>query len=473
MKILLISPASGKWHKIGRRKIFSGKAFRFSMLSLLTVAKLSPKGAAITIVDEQLDEIPWDEHFDVVGITSMTATAPRAYEIADHFRNKGIFVALGGFHPSLNQDEALEHADAVVAGSAFSAWPKLLEDRQAGINEKVYHGNPSASIPSSLPRELISSGKYITTNATYATFGCKNRCHFCSISAFYKAQYFHRNIEDVASEIAGFKKRFFIFVDDNLSQDRDYALELMTKLKPLKKKWVTQTSIDLADDDQLLGSMRDAGCVGVFIGLESFNDKVLSSQEKAIKAAKHYRNAVKKIHSYGLFVESGIIFGFDDDNTNVFESTFKMLEDIGIDAIQVSVLTPLPGTPLYDDMKGRIIDNNWEHYDYRHVLFSPKQMTPQQLQAGTDWVIRKYYTPWRIFRRFLRWMLLPDGWKNFIYLLVPNIAYYGRVKSFNIRGHNPAEKLPSLNTAENIAENSLERSIVAELPSNTTCLTAI
>lgn len=439
MRILLVSPACGKWKGLGRHKVFNGKTFRFSMLSLLTVAKLSPPDADITIVDEQVEDIPFDEQFDVVGITAMTATAPRAYQIAARFRQRHIPVVLGGFHGSLNTEEAVGRMDAVVVGTAFDAWPKLLTDVQSGRLEKIYYGNPDGRVPPSLPRHLLSGRKYVTVNATYATIGCKNRCHFCSISAFHKARHYTRDADEVADEVASFDKQLFMFVDDNLTQDREYVFRLLPKLAPLKKKWVTQASVDIVDDDELLKLMRDAGCVGVFLGLESFNGKALASQEKTIKAPELYRQAVKKLHSYGMFVESGIIFGFDDDDIKVFRSTFNMLEDIGVDAVLVSILTPVPGTGLYEEMKDRISDANWEHYDYRHVVFEPRRMTAEQLQAGADWVIRRFYSPARIFKRWLRWLFMPGGWRNFIYLLVPNLAFYGRTKRFKIKGYDPSQ----------------------------------
>jgi len=437
MKILLIAPASGYWKKVGRRKLFSGKTFRFSMLSLLTVAKLSPDDAEVRLVDEQIEDIPFNERYDVVGITCMTATAPRAFELCEHFRKRHIPVVLGGFYPSLNSETALEYADAVVVGPAFEAWERVCQDVRARRLEKMYYGNPAGKVPATLPREMIHSEKYSTPNATYATMGCKNKCHFCSISAVYKAHHYTRPIDEVVGEIASFKSKFFMFVDDNLTQNRDYVLELLDQLAPLKKHWITQASIDLADDDELLGKLVRAGCVGVFIGLESFNQRALNNNEKEFNKPEQYKNAIDKLHSYGIFVESGVIFGFPEDDVHVFESTLKMLDKIGIDAIQASILTPIPGTPLHETMKERIFDENLQNYDYRHAVFCPHRMTAAQLQAGSDWVIRKYYSPWRIVRRTVRWFCNP---KTLIYPFVLNWAYFGRTVAFRIHGYNPARQ---------------------------------
>ena len=440
MKILLIAPASGNWKKIAARRLFNGRTFRFSMLPLLTVAKLSPADAEIALVDEQIEDIPFNDRYDVVGITCMTATAPRAFELCAYFKKRHIPVVLGGFFPSLNPQAALEHADAVVVGPAMEAWPRLCEDICRGRLRKIYYGDPNGKIPATLPRHLVKSNDYYWANSICATMGCKNKCRFCSISAFYKAQHYTRPIDEVIAEIASFKSNFFMFVDDNLTQNRAYVLELLKRLAPLKKHWVTQASIEIAEDAELLDKLEQAGCVGVFIGLESFNEHVLSQTEKGFNVPEKYRQAVKTFHNHGIFVQTGVIFGFDDDTVGVFETTLRLLERIGIDVIQLAILTPLPGTGMYEDMKERIIDENFEHYDYRHVVFRPKRMRPEQLQAGADWVIRKYYTPWRILKRTVRWLCTPKGWSHFVYPFVLNWAYFGRTVAFGIRGYNPAGK---------------------------------
>jgi radical SAM superfamily enzyme YgiQ (UPF0313 family) len=440
MRILLISPATGNWKHIAKRKLFSGKTFRFSMLSLLTVAKLSPADAEVRIVDEQIEEIPFKDRYDLVGITCMTATAPRAFELCQYFKQRNIPVVLGGFYPSLNPDACLEHADAVVVGPAMDAWQRLCRDVMRNDLMPIYTGNPAAQVPTELPRQMIQQNQYSTPNATYATMGCKNKCQFCSISAVYKANHYTRPVADVVAEVASFDSKFFMFVDDNLTQDRDYVMDLLDRLAPLNKHWITQGTIEFADDDELLKKLAKAGCVGVFLGLETFNAQALSGTEKGFNRPDEYKRAIDKLHSHGIFVESGVIFGFPEDDVNVFESTLKMLDKIGIDAIQASILTPIPGTPLYESMKDRIFEKNLENYDYRHVVFCPSRMRVDQLQTGADWVIRKYYSPWRILKRTLRWLCTPQGRRHFIYPFVLNGAYFGRTITFKIRGENPAKK---------------------------------
>ncbi len=443
MDILLIAPASGHWRLADKARLFNGKTFRFSMLSLLTVARLSPPDAHIRIVDEQVEEVPLDAHADLVGITCMTATAPRAYELAAHFQRRGIPVVLGGFHPTLNTAEALEHADAVVAGPAYGAWEHALADWEAGQLGRVYHGNPDGPYPVHLPRHLLAStSAYLTVNATFATLGCARGCRFCSISAFHHAQRRQRPVADVAEEIAAFRERFFIFVDDDLAQDRPYAMALLKELAPLRKRWVTQVSMDAAEDPSLLDAMAAAGCIGVFVGLETFQATALQGQEKCYNQPETYGKAVAAFHRRGMYVEAGVVFGFDGEHPTVFRETLCMLNAIGIDAIQASILTPLPGTPLFESKKHRIVDWDWSHYDYRHAVFEPDgPISRQELQDGADWVIRQYYRPGRIIRRLCRWLCMPGGWRTCWYPLGLNAAYWGRVIRFRIMGGDPAGHL--------------------------------
>jgi radical SAM superfamily enzyme YgiQ (UPF0313 family) len=404
------------------------------------VAALSPKDARVTLVDEQVEDVP-EGPFDLVGITAMTAVAPRAYALCDRFRAQGIPVVMGGFHASLNTEEALAHADAVVVGPAYGAWERVCEDVRSGRLQRIYRGDPQPSIPVHLPRHLLKKDRYVTVGATFATLGCRNRCRFCSIHPFYNGERHLRPIEDVVAELGALPDRFFVFVDDNLTQDRDYALALFRVMAPLGKHWATQASLEVTDDPEMLSAMRQAGCLGLFIGLETFNREALDDQDKGFNADKRYRDAVAAVHRYGMYVEAGMMVGFDSDGPSVFRDTLRMLEEARIDAIQLSVFTPLPGTEAFSALKDRIFDKNWEHYDYRHAVFTPARMSSEDLQAGADWLIRKFYAPRRIFKRLLRWWTYPGGLWTSLYPLGLNLAYRGRVLRFRIRGRDPVRKL--------------------------------
>lgn len=441
MNILLIAPSSGKWRHVGRNRFFNGKTFRFSLLSLLRVAAATPPDVNVTIIDEQFDDIPWDFKGELVGITCMTALAPRAYEIADQFRAKGIPVVLGGFHPTFCTEEALCHADAVVKGEAETVWPEVVEQARCGKPQGVY----SAKTPPSLvnlkrpPYHLLQTGHY-STYPIEATRGCAHKCAFCSITAFHHNQQRQRPVDDVIREIQSIPSRFFIFIDDNLIADRDYASELMERLIPLKKHWVTQATISAAEDLPFIKQMANAGCIGIFTGLETVSEKNLSSVSKGFNKVSMYQDATRILHEHGIGVEAGIVLGFDGDDASVFSTTLHKLDEWGIDAIQASIFTPLPGTPQYESMKDRLLDKNQAHYDFHHVVFQPQSMSAESLQAGHDWLTSQFYSPWRIAKRMARWAQQPHGLTTLPYTAAVNLAYFGRIRSWHIQGWNPAEE---------------------------------
>jgi len=439
MKILLIAPASGKWRHVGRNPFFSGKAFRFSLLSLLSVAAESPADADVQIIDEQIDEIPWEADADLVGITCMTALAPRAYEIASRFRRRAIPVVLGGMHPTLCPEEAIRHADAIVVGEAEGIWSKVVADAARGQAKGVYcNRRPSLAGLKQPPRHLLPPGKYATVNAVQATRGCPHACEFCAIAAFNGNTQRRRPVAEVIAEVKDLPGRTFIFVDDNLTADRDYARELFLALKPLGKLWVTQSTLAIASDPDTVRMMSEAGCVGIFAGLETFSSDNLGSVNKTCHRVEQYREAIQLFHRHGITVEAGVVFGFDGDAPGVFQETLKALDDLEVDVVQVSIFTPLPGTPRASLMAGRIIDRDWASYDFHHVVFEPARMRPADLQAGHDWVTRQFYRPWRIVRRLWRHLRRPRAWASLAYLAALNGAYYGRTARWGIRGWNPA-----------------------------------
>ncbi len=452
MKILLIAPSSGPWRLVGRRRFFNGRTFRFSLLSLLSVAAETPSWATVQIVDEQLEGIPWDADADLVGITCMTALAPRAYEIAGVFRQRGIPVVLGGMHPSFQPKEALRHAEAVVVGEAEGVWPRVVEDAAAGRLSGIYRSKGPVDLTNlkPLPRHLLRGAGYATLQAVQATRGCPHQCRFCSVSAFHGGVFRKRPVVDVVSEIEALPERFFIFVDDNLTAEREYARELFEALIPLRKRWMTQSTLAIAEDTGLVELASQAGCMGIFAGLETFSEGNLASVEKSFNQARTYRDKVAYLHSRGIGVEAGIVFGFDGDRPDVFSRTLKLLDEIQVDLVQVSIYTPLPVSPTapgtdestpgvrhFESMKERILDWNWSHYDFHHAVFQPKGMSPEALQAGHDWVTHEFYRPWRIARRLAWRALWPRGIETLPYAAAMNLAYYGRVSRFGMRGWNP------------------------------------
>jgi radical SAM superfamily enzyme YgiQ (UPF0313 family) len=439
MKVLLIAPASGKWFQVGRSRLFGGRVFRFSLLSLLTVAAETPDGVEVRVVDEQVQDVPIDEVFDLVGISCMTAAAPRAYQLADLFRRRGTPVVLGGTHPTLMPEEALEHADAVCVGDAEGVWRRVVEDARRGELAGLYRAEPTALQELRRPpRDLLAGRYYGTVQAVQATRGCPNRCSFCTVSACHDGVQRRRPADEVAAEVAALPRRFVIFVDDNLTADRAYARELFSALRPLGKLWVTQSTLEIADDPELVRLAAKAGCIGLFVGLETFSDASLRGVNKGFHRVAEYRRRIRLLHRHGIGVEAGIVFGFEHDDPGVFRRTLALLEDLRIDMVQISVLTPLPGTPFHQRMRHRLVDRDYEHYDFHHVVFQPRGMSVTDLQAGHDWMTAQFYRPWRIARRLARLALRPRAWRILPFAAAINLGYYGRTVRFGLRGHDPA-----------------------------------
>ncbi len=440
MRVLLIAPASGPWRHVGRSGLFNGKTFRFSLLSLLSVAAASPAGTEITLVDEQVEPVPWDAEVDLVGITAMTALAPRAYEIAARFRARGIPVVLGGMHASFLPEEALAHVDAVCAGEVEGVWATILDDARRGRLSGVYRAASAPSLEhlATPRRELLDAERYATVQAVQATRGCPHACGFCAISAFCGAEQRQRPVAEVAAEIAGLPRPFFLFTDDNLAADPDYARALFEALRPLGKRWVSQSTLRITDDPELVRLAAASGCVGLFVGLETFDESKLQAAHKDMHRAAEYAERLALLHAHGIGVEAGIVLGFDGDGPEVFGSTLRQLDELGLDAIQVSILTPLPGTRMYEEYRPRLRERDWSRYDFHHVVFEPKGLSARELQAGHDWLTREFYRPHRIARRLARIARRPGGLRVLPYAAALNAAYYGRVRRWGFRGWDPA-----------------------------------
>lgn len=452
MKILLILPAGDRVRvsrdnpEVPRRSML-----RFSVLPLTVVAALTPRCHDVCIIDENVEPLDWETDCDLVGITFMTALAPRAYEIAAAFRARGKIVVGGGYHATLCPDDAICHFDAIVTGDAEGAWGRLLADVESGRLRskkgdpepgKIYVGDAGLCMRETpVPRRELLAGKakhYVTVNAVQTGRGCPHACRYCSVTVFHHQRYKRRPLENVLEELRQLP-RDFMFVDDNIVADRAYARDLFKAMAPMHKRWVSQCSIDIADDPELLLLARDAGCRGLFIGVETTSPANLAAMGKQFNRSARYRERLAAIRRMGIGIIAGIIVGMDDDDATVFERTLRFLDECRIDAIQLNILTPLPGTPLFADMEasGRMTDSDWSHYDYRHVVFQPARMTAQELQAGADWLCSQFYRLDRILGRFARGLCVV-GWKASILGLKLSLTYRYDVKRLGIAGVNPA-----------------------------------
>ena len=402
MRILLIMPSGSiHRHKSGNFK----KVLRYAPLTLTTLAALVPEEleAEIRLVDEGVETL--DEGFDadLVGITAITGTSPRAYTIADEARRRSIPVVLGGVHPTLMPQEAEQHADAVVVGFAEKTWPRLLRDFKNGRMKKFYGPADDLSLEG-LPiprRDLLRKNRYITVNSVYATRGCPNRCRFCVIPVVWGQKSYFRPIREVIGEIEALEGRDLVLIDPNLVSDREYAKGLFEALIPLQKKWYGLATTEVTNDDELFQLLVRSGCKGLFMGFESVSQNTLNEIDKGFNPVNRYRDIVSKLHDHGIAIQGAFVFGFDSDGPTVFERTVELIAKLKIDLPRYSVFTPFPGTPVFETLssQGRITETNWALYDGQHVVFRPKGMSPDRLQEGLHWAWSETYKLTSIIKR--------------------------------------------------------------------------
>ncbi|RLA94767.1 MAG: B12-binding domain-containing radical SAM protein, partial [Deltaproteobacteria bacterium] len=401
MKIRLIDPAlKGTRQEHTKREL---KYLWFTHLSLTMIAGLTPDEHEVQITDENVEDIDFEEDVDLVGLTGMTIHAPRAYEIAKRFRERGIPVVMGGIHASSLPYEAKKHVDAVVIGEAETVWKKLLEDVRSGKLKPFYKAEGLCSLKG-LPhprQDLLKKQAYMTTNCIQTTRGCPFNCNYCSVTQFFGHRYRLRPVEEVVEEAKKYSGNFVAFVDDNIVGNPSYAKKLFKALIPLNIRWGSQGSLTMAKDDELLKLAAKSGCSAMFIGFESLSQKNLKAMNKSINKVDEYSDAIKKIHDHGIMINGAFIFGLDYDDESVFERTVRFVEKEKIELATYHILTPLPGTLFFQQMEkeGRIIDWDWSKYNSINVVFKPKLMSEETLQNGYYWAFKETYSWHSILKR--------------------------------------------------------------------------
>ncbi len=389
LKFVLINPTSSLRRARTGERPPSPRVFRFSMLPSLYVAASMPPHVETRIVDEDVEPIDYGIDADLIGISFMTYNAPRAYEIAGRFRHElGKPVIFGGYHPTLLPEEAIQHADAVCIGDAEPNVPLMIEDFVAGRLKPFYRYPPIPLDGLSIPnRSLIRKQDYAAVDVIQATRGCYYRCSFCSVAAFHHYRFRTRPVGEVIEELKTLGPNI-LFMDDNLTGDRNHAKQLFTQMIPLGKRWFSQCGVGITSDDEMLQLASRSGCKGLFIGFESLFQGNLRSWGKQSNIGKDYLAAVRKLHQAGIAVFAGFVFGNDGDTLDVFPKTLDFLLQANVECLQATRLTPFPGTPLFEEMdrQGRILDRDWSHYDFGHIVFEPKHMSREALDNGVAWV---------------------------------------------------------------------------------------
>lgn len=399
MKILLVFPAiehgvatakdRGSWIPI---------LFGYPAITLPHLAALTPKGHDIEIIDENYDKINFDKDVDLVGITSLTMTAPRVYHVADNFRKRGKTVIIGGFHASALPKEAKQHADSVVVGEGDISWPKLVKDFEKGKLKSFYYPEEEVDMANLPPirRDLLKHTPL--AGGVQSTRGCQHRCEFCAITSFYKHGVKQRPVKNVVDEIEQMPNKIFLLHDPHLTSNPGYARELFKELikRKINKGWIANgtSSVLGVIDDEFLKLARKSGCVEWFVGFESINQEALNKIQKTHNKVKNFKKMISRLHDYGMTVQGGIIFGFDEDTKDIFDLTLEQINDMDMDVLEINILTPFPGTPLYTrlEKEGRIICRDWSKYNQVDVVFQPKNLTPEELKNGAAYVAKEFYS---------------------------------------------------------------------------------
>jgi radical SAM superfamily enzyme YgiQ (UPF0313 family) len=403
VKILLVHPQNYlQRHATG----IYGRSLRYAPLTMPTLKALVPAElkADVRIVDEMAEDLDFGTQADLVGITAITGTARRAFEIADRFRANGAKVVLGGVHPTLRSEESLLHADAIVRGYAERTWPRLLRDFASGRMQRVYEDSepfdPGLIVPPD--RSGIHRRDYIGWCTVEMSRGCSNKCDFCISHRFHRT-FICRRISDVIDEVKSLRSKVIFFLDPNLIGDREHAKEFFTEFAKLRKWWVGCASLDIVDDPELLSIMARSGCRGLLMGFESIHQEALASSGKIKNLGKTYSQVVDTLHDHGILVQACFVFGFDTDEVSVFEETAEYIVSARFDLPQISIYTPFPGTPLFDrlEQEGRILTRNWSLYNGQNVVFRPLRMTVKELERGTDYVRKRAYSWGALSRRLL------------------------------------------------------------------------
>ncbi|MBK8027326.1 MAG: B12-binding domain-containing radical SAM protein [Chloroflexi bacterium] len=419
----------------------------FPPLGLATLAGyLDPDDEAV-IQDEHVEALDLTDEPDLVVIQVYITSATRAYQIADHYRAKGAYVALGGLHVTSLPDEAAPHADSIFLGPGEDTFPQFLTDLRAGHPAPVYTSQVRTLIGMPrIRRDLIKRHLYLVPNSIVVSRGCPHHCDFCYKDAFFKggAGFYTQAVDDALAEIERLPGRHLYFLDDHLLGNPRFASALFDGMAGMGRLWQAAGTVQSILRPGLLEKAVAAGLRSLFVGFETLNSAALREQHKGQNLNQDYSTAIRRLHDLGVMVNGSFVFGMDQDDEGVFDRTVEWAVRQGIETATFHILTPYPGTAFYDRMKaeGRLVTSDWDLYDTRHVVYQPAQISPEALEAGY----------WRAYRDFYRWGSIFQGAaaKESLKGKLRHVAYAGGWKKFEplwdmvIRARRVTRMLPVL-----------------------------
>ncbi len=433
-RVELITAESAESRYVRHRRLI-----RFPQLTMPLLAAYTPDNWEVSHTDEIVQRIDYNRLVDVVGITANTAAAPHAYHISKQFQSRGITTVIGGPHATLLPEEVKEHCDAVVIGEGELVWPQLLQDFERNELKSCYHSDELPSLERMHhPRWDLIKGRVYGKGVTIATRGCPFNCEYCTIPIMYQRKMRYRPIDDIVCEVRGMPGKALIFWDDNIGANRAYAKEMFQAIRPLKRWWTSQATMDVAFDDEFMQLAADSGCKALFLGLETISQQSLNSANKRHNSVAKYEEVLRRFHYYGLAVQAGVVFGFDGDDKGIFRRTVEFYREAALDSATISVLIPFPNTPLFRrlDAQGRILTYDWAKYDgKKHVVFQPAQMSADELLMGMEWAARQFYSIPSIFERMYK--SRAGLWWN----IIRNVGYHLALKNYGRVGYDPEEGL--------------------------------
>jgi radical SAM superfamily enzyme YgiQ (UPF0313 family) len=412
VKVLLIAPTAlnGQGRPIKQRRL------HLPALTLAMLAGATPAGIDQRLVFETVEDIPFHEHWDLVGLTGMGSGIVRAWQIADEFRNRGAKVVIGGLAASLGKLEwSLDHADAVVLGEAEDVWPQVVRDAEANRLQSVYRmSNRPAIDRLPVPRyDLMNRSKLGFWRPVQATRGCPFPCSFCSITSFFGGTYRKRPVDQVVRDVREAKRHgspHIAFIDDNIGVDFDYCGELWEALIPEKIVWMSQCSLHITERPDLMRLAHRSGCRVLSFGIESTNVQSLQTVEKEWNRPERYRSAFEALRKCGIEVSTEMVVGLDGDDASVFQRTFEFIMENRIPVPRLHIITPIPGTPLYEKLEGegRILLDDFSRYTGGKAVFRPMHFRPEDLEKGY----------WALYERLF-------SWPSILRRVLPNRASLG------------------------------------------------